>query len=771
MNKTYKTIEFDYVIKQVQSYCTSLLAKDSLASSLLYNDLDDLKQYQGYLKESMEVIQKVGRFPLASFEDIFMYLAKVEKSGVLTGSELLLILQQLKNCSELHQFISNTDLSIESVSDLIKELVYHKNLDIEISRCIDRSGKVDDNASPELLRIKRAITSTEASIRKKVNEMSAGYRDYLSQETIAFRNDRAVLPVKVAYKNKVKGIIHAISASGQTVFIEPEAIANMHHSLYQLESDANVEIERILKNLSQLVKVVVHDLRFNQDRLVYLDELFARAIYGEVTECIIPNVDNAFSGFTFIKARHPLINKEEVVANDIVLKDNKKMLLISGSNTGGKTVVLKTVGLLSVMALSGFALPCIEAKIPFFDQVLVDIGDEQSIEQSLSTFSSHMTRIANICQTVTNKSLVLLDELGSGTDPVHGESLAQAILMHLHQVQALTFVSTHFSKIREYAKQVDYITMGAVEFDQEKMLPTYRFLIDNIGQSYGIEIASRLGLPSSVIDNSYAIKDNNMSKVEHVMEQLQKDQDALVIKKDDLEKQLAETNNKINKYNRLLETIDKEKEKIIDEARIEANHYLDDAKNKVDKVVSELKQQATLKEHLVIDAKHQLDNAKVEKEKEVIIQEHVFKVDDRVVLNSMNREAIVQAISRKGELTLDMQGITINVKPQDVRYIGVKEKVKVVKSGKKPIKTANSQISYECNLIGMRFVEAMEELDKFIDSALVHNYSMVRVIHGMGTGVLRKGVRDFLQKHPAVTSFRDGGSNEGGLGATVVNFD
>lgn len=771
MEKTYQTLEFNTIRSTIAGYCVSSTARENILALVPIHDSNELKQQQLYQKEAMSAIFRFGRLPIGHFEDISKILQKANKDGTLFGEDFNQIVFQLQNVNEVQKYFVENELEEMTISLIAKEMEYVKNVHREIQRCIDASGQVADHASSELKRIRKSLLSMEANIRSKIMDMQKQYKDALSQETVASRNEHLVLPVKAANRNKVKGIVHALSASGQTMFIEPEEVVQMNNQLVHLQEEEKREVQRILFALSQLVKQHSLSLEENQKILFTIDEIFAKAMYGVKIDGVLATIDQESRTLALYHSRHPLIDPNDVVSNDIVIDQDKRMLLISGSNTGGKTVVLKTVGLLSVMALSGLAIPAREATIPLFDAIYVDLGDEQSIEQSLSTFSSHMKRLVTICKQVTSQSLVLLDEIGSGTDPQEGESIAEAILEYLHHKDALTIASTHYSGLKQFAKRESYILIGAVEFDQENMKPTYRLLMGNVGNSYAIEISSRLGLPEEIVMRAKQIKESHLSESDRLLEKLQDELTRVQKEKDDLASLTNEANHKLDKYNRLLASIEKQKEKALQDAKDKANTILEEAKKQVDEVVDTLKQQQVIKPHVAIEAKHMLDVLKHEQENKVIesANQHEFAIGDKVKVLAMNRLGDVIAISKKG-ITVDIGGIKLNAKPQELEFMSKKAKPKPVKTNLRSIKKTTSQ-GFEINVIGKRYEEAMALVDKFLDDALVHNYSMVRIVHGMGTGVLRNGVRKMLDKNKHVVSYRDGGPNEGGLGATLVYFE
>lgn len=770
MKNIYDTLEFNQIKNRVEAFCISSLAKNKIEALQPYQDLEDLKLDQKYLDQAMQLIYKYGRLPMGHYGDVEPLLLKANKDGTLFGEDFVQIVYLLNNVKEITNYLSEKELENNELFQLCNQLILPKQLLKEINHCIDSSGNVLDSASKELRRIRRQILSIEANIRTKIEQVKAANKDYLSQEAISSRNNHLVLPVKAGNKNTVKGIVHAVSATGQTMFIEPEIIVSMNNQLVHARDDELREINRILTELSRMVKDNYDLLHENQELIVEIDVIFAKAGYGVQIDGIVPVVCENYSNFSLIKARHPLIDKDKVVANDIALNEPKRILLISGSNTGGKTVVLKTAGLLSLMALCGMAVPCHQATVPMFDQICVDLGDEQSIEQSLSTFSSHMKRLVEITNEVSERSLVLLDEIGSGTDPKEGQSIAEAILRYLHKVNPLIVASTHYSGLKEFAKNEEYILVAAVEFDQEKMIPTYRLIEGSVGNSYAIEISSRLGLKKEIVDLAYQIKESSLTDSDKLLEKLQDELTQVQLERDHLESLTNEAKNKMNRYERLISNFEKQKDDLIEKAKQQANQLLEDSKQEIDLVVEELKKQAELKQHVVIEAKHNLDLLKHEEKKIINEEKHVYQVGEIVKVLSANRQGEILSINKKGILTISMSGLKLNAKPEEVSFISKKVKPKKVKSNLKSLRKSTNQ-SFELNIIGKRYEEAMLLVDKFLDDALVNNYSMVRIIHGMGTGVLRNGVKKMLEKNKNVVSFRDGGPNEGGLGATLVYFE
>ncbi len=518
----------------------------------------------------------------------------------------------------------------------------------QIHHCIDPSGHIQDHASHELYTIKQRLMHLQSQIRKRIESIKAKNVDLLSQDGISSRNDHLVLPVKAGYKNQVSGIVHGHSATGRTLFIEPAEIVALNNQLASLQQDEQIEIHRILLELSRMVKRHYDILLEDCQNLTEIDYIFAISLFGKKNEMILPEVHQDYQSLVLKQAKHPLIERQQVVANDIVLQKPQNILLISGSNTGGKTVVLKTAGLLSLMAICGLPVLASEAKIPLFHDIYVDLGDEQSIEQSLSTFSSHMKRLVHITEHAKFNSLVLIDEIGSGTDPQEGQSIAQAILQYLHQKGCLVLTSTHYSGLKEYAKASDYVKVASVEFDQQAMKPTYRLIEGSVGNSYAIEISARLGLDQDIVQDAKKIKEASLTTSQRLLEKLQDELSRVQQEKDQLDELLLEAKKKNNEYNDKLNKWQSQKEQLMEEAKNEANEIIEQAKTQVSRVMKNLNEQSQLKPHQVIDAKRQLDLSKHEKEKVVRQNHHQFKIGDVVKVLSVNRQGEVMDINKKG---------------------------------------------------------------------------------------------------------------------------
>lgn len=768
MKNIYETLEMNVIIEQIKQFCASSLGKNKVDSVYIFNDIDDLNESLCKVNEAMKYISLQGRLPLGGLSDISLSLEKVNRDGSLLTEELLKILSHLECVQSVKNYFLVSDLKTHYLNEMSDGLVENQGLIEEIKRCILPDGSVSDHASERLYALRKQIHDIRNSIRHQMESYVKESKDYLSIDRMTSKNDRLVLPVKVGYKNQIQGLIHAQSATGQTVYIEPERVVMMNNHLAQLKQEEQEEIRRILYHLSQIVKQNYYHFVFNLDILEEFDFIFAKGQYGYIHQCCIPVIQDNGDCLELIEARHPLIDEKKVISHTIRLL-NQKMLLISGSNTGGKTVTLKTVGLLSMMALCGIPVLCLEAKIPLFDHIYVDLGDEQSIEQSLSTFSSHMMKTIEILNNATSSSLVIIDEIGSGTDPQEGESLAEAILEKFIEKKSFVFASTHYGKLKTFAKEHPQILLASVGFDLEKMRPTYHLKLGSVGQSYAIEIAQLLGLDQDIVKRANDIKDESMSEHERLMEKLEKQQELLDSKQNELNDLIIKNQKLEKQYHHQIHQIEQQKDLILKKAQDQANQLLEEAKENIDLIVDEMKS-SSLKQHEIIQAKHDLDHLKYQDPIEVIKQDHDLAVGDHVKVMKMNREGDIVEILKNHMIMVSLSGLSVKLHEDEVQFLHSQTKVKKMKKAtiKKSVKKTGS---YEINIIGKRYEEAMAIVDKFLDDALVLGYPHVRIVHGMGTGALRKGVRKLLEKNKHVVSYRDGGPNEGGLGATLVYFE
>ncbi|WP_288153512.1 endonuclease MutS2 [uncultured Sharpea sp.] len=761
-----KPLEFSKILDQVAMYAHSSLATKRVLDLTAYKDLDELHDEIKRTNEAMDIARLLGRLPINAMDDISGAIKLAKTDAILSPEELYAIYHVLDNVSHLKSYFASYEGEIIALRDYVTTLEGDEHLKSEIERCILPDFSIADDASAALLKIRKSMRSLTSSIRKTMESYLKTSGDALSLDNLTSRNDRLVLAVKSDHRSEIKGLVHATSASGQTFYIEPERVVTMNNELNDLRADEQEEIRRILKTLSRYVKRIAISLSYDLELVTVLDFIFAKAEYGNFIDGMMPDVVQN-GNLSLHQARHPLIDPEKVVANDIILK--QKVLMITGSNTGGKTVTLKTAGLLSLMAEAGLPVSATKATIPFFDEIYVDMGDDQSIAESLSTYSSHVKKQIQYLHLASKHSLVLIDEIGSGTDPQEGSALAKAMIDAFIQKGCTLIITTHYGSLKNYGQAHDDIALASVGFNIETMKPTYKLKLDTIGSSYAFEIAENLGMDEAIIKKALAYQQEDENETERLAKKLAIKEAELSEKEEYLTKTLAQAQADKQSYEKKLAGIEKQREATLEQAKKASNALLDDAKKMIDEIVKEVREKDNIKDHEVLNAKHMLDDLKHEKKQKVKVQNHTFVVGDHVKIDSMNREGDISEVLKNHQVTVLVSGLAIKLKDTDITFLHPKTKVQKVKSGGRPKMKKTGH--YEVNIIGMRYQEAMDTVDKFIDDAIVLGYPSVRIIHGMGTGVLRNGVRKMLKTNKNVKAFRDGVPNEGGLGATVVDLE
>lgn len=761
-----KPLEFSKILDQVAMYAHSSLATKRVLDLTAYKDLYELHDEIKRTNEAMDIARLLGRLPIDAMDDISGAIKLAKTDAILSPEELYAIYHVLDNVSHLKSYFASYEGEIVALRDYATTLEGDEHLKSEIERCILPDFSIADDASAALLKIRKSMRSLTSSIRKTMESYLKTSGDALSLDNLTSRNDRLVLAVKSDHRSEIKGLVHATSASGQTFYIEPERVVTMNNELNDLRADEQEEIRRILKTLSRYVKRIAISLSYDLELVTVLDFIFAKAEYGNFIDGMMPDVVQN-GNLSLHQARHPLIDPEKVVANDIILK--QKVLMITGSNTGGKTVTLKTAGLLSLMAEAGLPVSATKATIPFFDEIYVDMGDDQSIAESLSTYSSHVKKQIQYLHLASKHSLVLIDEIGSGTDPQEGSALAKAMIDAFIQKGCTLIITTHYGSLKNYGQAHDDIALASVGFNIETMKPTYKLKLDTIGSSYAFEIAENLGMDEAIIKKALAYQQEDENETERLAKKLAIKEAELSEKEEYLTKTLAQAQADKQSYEKKLAGIERQREATLEQAKKASNALLDDTKKMIDEIVKEVREKDNIKDHEVLNAKHMLDDLKHEKKQKVKVQNHTFVVGDHVKIDSMNREGDISEVLKNHQVTVLVSGLAIKLKDTDITFLHPKTKVQKVKSGGRPKMKKTGH--YEVNIIGMRYQEAMDTVDKFIDDAIVLGYPSVRIVHGMGTGVLRNGVRKMLKTNKNVKAFRDGGPNEGGLGATVVDLE
>ena len=787
-------LEYNKILEQLNKFCTTQYGKN-LANELLPNN--EKTKVISLLQETLEAINLSTRNSFPSFYDagnIEITLKQLESMQKLNTKSLLNLANILKNAEELKTYFDKDFITSESfpiLSDLFNMLYSNNSITSKIFSCIIEENLIDDRASKELYSIRNKKKNLEQEIRSKLNNMihSSSYSKYIQEPIITIRNERFVIPVKEEYRSSIKGLIHDVSNAGSTVFIEPLSIFEMNNEIHELVNNENIEIEKILSELSQLFVPIISHIKENLDIIGKLDFIFAKAKYAKSIDAIIPKVSNK-KEINLKNARHPLINKETVVPITLTLGKDFSTLLITGPNTGGKTVTLKTVGLLTCMACSGLAIPCDEnSSIYVFDNIFTDIGDDQDISSSLSTFSSHMTNIVDILKKFTSESLILLDELGSGTDPVEGANLAISILEHIKNVGALIICTTHYPELKKYALVTDGFENASVEFDVSTLSPTYRLLVGIPGKSNAFEISKKLGLDNKIIENAK----NHLSSKEIAFEDLLKniyDDKALIEKeKEDITKELNQAKLLRKSLERDNTSLKQKESELINNAKIKARNILLDAKEEANEIIKEMNNLAKENQLNNNSKLSNLRNTLNSKIKDIKIYDENednnssntnLKPEDiylnmNVFVKTLKQPGIVVSnVSKSNEVRVQIGSIKTNVNIKNL------EKLDNSNTNTKDDSTSSSY-SYanisktmnaksEINVIGYNVDEAIFVIDKFLDDCYLAKLQTVRIIHGKGTGKLRNGIHNFLKTNPHVKSFRLGSFGEGEMGVTVVEL-
>lgn len=774
--KMLQLLEFDKIKNQLEEHAETSLGKEKAKQLAPFYEYDQVAYALAETDEALTAMRLKGEPTFGGIRDIRDKIKRAAIGSILHPQEFVDIATTLIGARRLKKYIDalqeeNSELSIlPEHSSLIQPC---HELEAEINRCIDRNGKIVDDASPELSNIRRRMKNYETQIREKLEQIVRTNSHKLSDAIITIRNDRFVIPVKADYRASFGGIVHDESASGQTVFIEPNAVVSINNQLREAQNKEKQEIEKILRKLTEQVAQHADLLFTNVEQLAVLDFMFAKARYARQIKATKPKL-NTSSYLRFVKARHPLISPEKVVPISVQLGNEYRTMVITGPNTGGKTVTLKTIGLLSLMIQAGLFIPVDEgSEAAVFECVFADIGDEQSIEQSLSTFSSHMTNIVAILNEMTENSLVLFDELGAGTDPEEGAALAIAILDHIHRIGACCVATTHYSELKAYAYNREGVINASVEFDVETLQPMYRLLIGVPGRSNAFEISKRLGLNQDIIDDAKRHISTETNRVENMITQLETLKKQAEKELEEAKKQRETAEQEKQFYEKQKQTLEKEKERILKAAEVQASEALEKAKREAEEIIKELRQykETGVKEHVLIDAKKRLEETLPELTEsthaEYVTHSETFSVGDEVELVHLSQKGtIVEAIS-EDEYLVQVGIMKINVKTNQMKKLKEKSQpesfIVTVKSSKAAVKT-------ELDLRGKRYEDAKIEVDRYLDDAILAGYSQVSLIHGKGTGALRKGVHEWLRKHPHVKSFRLGREGEGGLGVTIVDL-
>lgn len=788
--KTYKVLEYDKIVKMLVEKAESQLGKNMAKNIKASSDIEEVEYMQRETQEALKLFIDKGTPPLYGIYDISHELKMAEIGGVLSPGSLLKISDSLRVSRNLKRYIKEVreqgKLDYPIVQGLIEDLRTFKTIEEEINNAIVGEDEISDNASGALRSIRRQIMNKNDSIKDKLNSItnSNKYKKYLQDSIVTVRDGRYVVPIKQEYKSYFPGIVHDQSSSGATLFVEPMAVVELNNELRELEIKEKEEIEKILRKLSNLVAEEASSIKNNQKILQRLDFIFAKGKLALEMNGTKPNLNN--KGYINIKqGRHPLLKVDKVVPIDIYIGKDFNTLVITGPNTGGKTVTLKTVGLLTLMGQSGLHIPAdFDSEIGVFDQVFADIGDEQSIEQSLSTFSSHMTNIVNILEKVDENSLVLFDELGAGTDPTEGAALAMSILEHLLKKNIRTIATTHYSQLKIYALTTEGVRNASVEFDVDTLSPTYRLLIGVPGKSNAFEISKRLGLQDYIINYAKTLVSKESVEFEDVLQAIDRDRKIIEENRFEAEKLKYEVEKLKEELSREKEKTKETKEKIILKAKEEARNILRAAKEESDNIIEELRQisQDIEKERSKKIYQSQEKLRLKLNEVENSISDDILnvksneppknlKIGDTVEVLSLNQKGTVLELpDEDGNVVVQVGIMKVNVHISTLKRAESDELDKGKVSTKNIIRTKSANVQKEIDLRGKTLDEALLDLDKYIDDVYLAGIKEAYIIHGKGTGVLRSGINSYLKGHKHIKSSRMGKYNEGGDGVTVIEL-
>ena len=790
-NKSFKVLEFDKIIEILKTKASSSLGLHKIENLEPSSDFEEVQYRLQETTEAQSILIKRGHVNLGGIHDVLDKVKRAEIGASLDPGSLLMVADTLRAARVLSNSLSGDgeeeDFNYPIIQSLATSLYIHRETEDAVYNAIVSEIEIADSASHTLRDIRRKIVQKNQSIRSKLNTIisSATYQKYLQDSIISMRGDRFVVPVKAEYRSVVAGIVHDQSSSGATLFIEPMSIVEMNNELRKLKLDEQEEIERILAELSKMIGEIAREIISNQEILEKIDFIFAKGKLSLEMKGIDPKL-NKDKSFVIKNGRHPLLDPKKVIANTIYLGDEFHTLVITGPNTGGKTVTIKTVGLFALMTQSGLHIPAdFGSSMCVYDNIFADIGDEQSIEQSLSTFSSHMTRIVSILDKVTEDSLVIFDELGAGTDPVEGAALAIAILEDVRMAGAKCIATTHYSELKNYALTKKGVENAAVEFDVETLSPTYRLLIGVPGKSNAFEISKKLGLSEFVINRAKEFINTENIELEDLLQNVEKNRIKAEEDRAEAEKLKTEIQMIRDAEAEKLEKLTNQKEKMMERARSEAFSITRQAKEEVDEIIKrlrELEQERASKEknRQIEQLRKELTDSMGSLQptvKSMIVPKVAskeiknLKAGEDVKVITLNQEGtVVSADDKKKEAVVQIGIMKMTLPYKSLQRIKNQQQATVTKKTRSVIKAKSGRVKGEVDLRGMNLEEATLELEKYLDDATVAGLEQVTVIHGVGTGVLKTGLQDVLKKNKHVKKKRPGGYGEGGVGVTIVTL-
>ena len=789
--KALKTLEYTKIMDRLSALALSPMGKEKCDELVPMHDIDAITREQKETTEAVNMSLKKGRLPLGGIKDIRTQLGRAEAGGVLGIEELMAVGDFLYVCRKVKNYAKQENKAdvfpvLEDYFEIVKTIT---NLEKEISRCIVNEQEISDDASSGLRTVRREIRNANGSIRDKLNTIiySAAYKNMLQDAVITIRNDRYCVPVRSEYQSSFPGMVHDRSNTGSTVFMEPTAVIQLNNKIKELQAKEKEEIEKILAMLSAMVAENVDVIEANINVIAHLDFIFAKSELSLKMNGAEP-IFNTNGIIDIRKGRHPLLDEKKVVPIDINLGKDFNTLLITGPNTGGKTVALKTLGLFTLMGQAGLHIPAFDSsQLAVFDDVFADIGDEQSIEQSLSTFSAHMTNTVSIINSVTPNCLVLFDELGAGTDPTEGAALAMAIIQLLHKMNVRTAVTTHYSELKVYALSTEGVENACCEFDVETLRPTYRLLIGIPGKSNAFAISKKLGLPDYVIDSAKEFISSENVKFEDVITDLEISKKTVVYEQERAEQFRKEAERLKNEVEKQRAKINDQREKILADARNEARMVYQQAKEESDRIIKEMNKamrEKSANQNKMNEKRSELKSkvakmdeaiSKAQKKKVAAVKPiQNLKAGDNVYVVSFDKTGVaLSAPDSNGDVMVQTGNMKLKVPLNELTYYEPKKEPKsnASRNISTKVRAGKSQyIASEIDCRGQNVEEGLGNIDKYLDDAFLAGLKTVTIIHGKGTGVLRAAVQKYLRTNPHVRTFRPGVYGEGEMGVTIVEL-
>lgn len=785
-SKIIEKLEYNRIIKQLSDLAITAPAKEQALTLMPSSNFDEVKKSIDQTRVLSNILRVKGPMPITDFKDVRASLKRLKVKANLNGEELgniFLILSLAKDVSQFTADLEEREIDTRPIEKTLKNLAIPEDLFKKLNQAIEYDGTVKDTASSKLMQLRHDIQSNETDIKNHMNDYISGkHTQYLSENIVTIRDGRYVLPVKQEYKNKFGGVVHDQSASGQTLFVEPQAVLVLNNRQQNLMAQERQEINRILIELSELAGMYQKEIKNNADALTQLDFLSAKSKLAKAMKATEP-VLNQDHVIKLRKARHPLISPKKVVPNNIELGTSFDTMLITGPNTGGKTITLKTLGLLQLMAQAGLFITAEEgSQLTVFNEIYADIGDEQSIEQSLSTFSSHMDQIIKIMKNVTEDDLVLIDELGAGTDPEEGASLAIAILDDLRGAQAKIAITTHYPELKLYGYNRARTTNASMEFDLKKLAPTYRLRIGIPGQSNAFAIAHQLGMNETVVDKARSLMNDEDSDINKMIERLTEQTKAAEQLHETLKQNVDQSITLKHQLQNGLDWYNQQVQKQLEKAQEKADEMLAKKRQKADKIINDLEEQrragGQVRTNKVIEAKGALN--KLERENQNLAQNKVLQrekrrhdvsIGDTVKVLSYGQQGVITKKLADHEFEVQIGILKVKVTDRDVEKISTQAAPKKAERAVRSSRGLRStRASSELDLRGQRYEEALTNLDRYIDSSLLAGLNTVTIIHGIGTGAIRNGVQQYLKRNRHVKSYSYAPANQGGTGATIVQL-